>query len=385
MTAALTLCIPTKDRAEFLARLLHYYARTGYRHAIAIGDSSAPEQARRNQETVASLTGRLRITYHECPRLSSCACLEQLSALVTTSYCSFVADDDFVCPSGLEQCVAFLETHPAYVAAHGLGILLFVEGSHSHGPIGRVVRYRQAVLEAETASQRLRDYLTPGPYTVLYAVHRSGDWRAMFQGVSALGGEINQNVFKDELIPSSVSAIRGRIKELDSLYLIRHAHDAIYRQPHPYDWITSADWFPSYIMFRERLVNELMHQDGLRMQEAYAVIKEAFWPYFYRAIVIGWEKDQASPQRQPRWQARLRSVLKQLPGAQQGWRWLRIKAEGRRDAFSLDALLRPTSPHYADFFPVYQMIRSPSARWKTDGRARSREGDVVMAEAGAHG
>ena len=62
-----------------------------------------------------------------------------------------------------------------------------------------------------------------------------------------------------------------------------------------------------------------------------------------------------------------------------------IKAEGRHDAFSLDALLRPTSPYYADFLPVYQMIRSPSADWGTDGRGRSREGEAVIAEASAHG
>ena len=93
----MTRCVPTKNRSEFLGRLLRYYASMRFPHGIVIGDSSDPEQARDNQEHVARLKGILPIEYRHYPGCSSCECLERLTEFVTTPYCAYVADDDFLC------------------------------------------------------------------------------------------------------------------------------------------------------------------------------------------------------------------------------------------------------------------------------------------------
>jgi len=360
----ITICIPTKDRPTFLGRLLSYYTGTRYRHWIFIGDSSGPEQAQRNQRTVAAFDGQLKITYWEDPRLSSCAFMEQMSQHISTPYCALVGDDDFLCTRGIDQCLAFLERHPEYGAAHGKGLMLETDEGGPYGTIRSTRSYSQAILKSDTGSERLNELFTASPYALLYSVHRTDIWRDMFRGLMGLQGIQNQNIFKDELIPTAVSVVRGKVKELDSLYLIRQMHDAIARHPHVYDWITSPEWFPSFQAFHERLVQELIRQDGIPVEQARIVIRQSFWPYLAQAVLSTWHKQQASPP--PQTPSRLRRMAKRIPGLRPVWRKLRsalqrYRIEQRdRQGLTLSVLLGRSSPFHEDFMPIYDLITSRS-------------------------
>lgn len=357
-----TLCIPTKDRSEFLERLLRYYVRTGYRHWIFIGDSSQPQHMERNRRMVAGFSRQLQIVHREYPGESSCGCLEQLSHSITTPYCAFVADDDFLCTAGIERCMASLEEHPECSAVHGKGLMLQTEGGRPYGVIGNVRRYPQAVLTGDTGAERLKEFFTVSLAALLYSVHRTTIWRDMFQGLSTLTGVSNQNIFKDELIPTCVSVVRGKVREVDGLYLVRQAHDAIYRQPHAYDWLTNPEWFPSYRFFRDRLSDELIHQDDLSAEQARAAFKNGFWPYLAQVVSSARSRDMAKGAPAP---SRLRDAAKRIPGVRSGWRSVRRMIQQVRDECSLPALLRPSSAYHADFMPLYCVITSepePAAR-----------------------
>lgn len=352
-----TLCIPTKDRPVFLERLLRYYVRTGYRGWIFIGDSSEPAQVEQNRRTVAGLSRHLQIVHQEYPGLSTGACLEQLSRLITTPYCACIADDDFISTPGLKRCAAFLEQHPECSAAHGKGIMLQVEGGAPYGAIGSLFAYPQAVVQADTGAERLREFFTKSLAVALFSVHRTAAWREMFQGVAELQGVMAQNLFKDELIPTCISVVRGKIQEIDGLYLVRQAHDAMYRQPHVHDWLTSPHWFPSYRVFHDRVVAVLMHQDGLSVEQAHAALKAGFWPYLAYAVLSTWRKEptRARDRRALSW---LRSAATRIPGMRSAWRGLRTVIPRYRNAWSLPALLRPSSASHADFMPLYRVITS---------------------------
>lgn len=380
----ITLCVPTKNRPVFLGRLLRYYARTGYRYWLFIGDSSDPQQADRNERMVASLAGQLKIAYHHYPGLSSCAALEQLSRHVATPYSALVCDDDFVCPTGLDRCMAFLGEHPDYGAAHGKGLMLMTERGAPYGSIGTVKSFPQPILESSTGSERLRVFLTRTPPALLYSVHRTDTWRAMFRGLHLLGGVDNRNMFKDELIASCVSVIRGKVKELDGLYLIRqpHVEDSL-RFPHVYDWITDPAWFPSYQLFHDRVVQELIRQDRISPEEAQTVMREGFWHYLVHEVIGAWQKEQAGAQQVP--SSRLRAVIKRIPGLRRIWRGVRLTVQRYRDELSLPALLQPTSPYHADFRPVYEVITSPPAERAEGGRIESGLDEIALAGAGGHG
>ena len=352
----ISLCVPTFNRPAFIERLLRYYAATGFRHWIFIGDSSDGENATRTQRVVAWWEGRLQVRYEACPGLSSCAALEHLSRLITTPYCAFLGDDDFLCPATLDRCEAFLDDHPDYGAAHGRAILFQLETPGPYGAMGTIEPYPLATLHADTGAGRLVELFTVSLYAVLNSVHRTDTWRAMFRGLSDMAGVRNRNVFKDELIATCVSVIRGKIKALDGLYLMRQAHDS-YHWPHVYDWLTDPGWSPSYQAFRERLVEELWRQDGMNREQASATIRRVFWPYLAQAVTRAWRSEQVAQGRQGL--SRLRAAAKRIPGLRRGWRSIRALIQRAWDPFSLPALLYPSSSYHADFMPMYRIVTEP--------------------------
>lgn len=379
----ITVCVPTRDRPAFLSRLLRYYANTGFRHRIVIGDSSARESAERNRRTVDAFSRELNVAYQPCPGLSSCSTVERLSQQVTTPYSALGADDDFLCPRGLEASAAVLEGHPDYSAAHGVGLLLQVEGDRPYGPVGTVRGYPQAVLGADTGAARLKEFFTVSLKSLIFSVHRTETWRDMFRGLGAMQGLMNHNVFKDELLPTCISVVRGKVHQVDGLYLVRQLHGGILRHPHVYDWLTDPSWFSSYEIFRDRVVDELMRQDGLTMERAQMAVREGFWPYLAHCVASDWQKDRAG--RAPRPPSQLRALARRLPGARHAVRWVRARWQRRRDGFSCPALLDPRSPYHEDFTPIYQLITSAPRGTLGGGAVQDRLADAVMAGAGTHG
>ncbi len=370
----ITVCVPTFNRPAFIERLLRYYAATGYRHWIFIGDSSQAEDAARTRRAVESWEGQLQVRYEACPGLSSCAALEYLSRFITTPYCAFLGDDDFLCPTTLDRCAEFLDANPDYSAAHGRAILFQIETAGPYGAMGTVGSYPLATLEADTGAGRLKEFFTVSLYALLNAVHRTPTWRDMFRGVGSMKGVKNRNLFKDELMATCVSVIRGKVKELDGFYLMRQAHDT-YHWPHIYEWLMDSEWSPSYQIFHERLADELIRQDGLRMEEARAVIRDVFWPYL-AAQVIETRKTETARVRPGR--SSLRRFARRLPAARQAWRALRAVVQRARDPWSLPALLDPTSPHHADFLPIYQLVTSRPVEPPGGERPPARASETIV-------
>ncbi len=343
----ITLFVPTIDRPEFLERLLRYYATVGYTGRIAVGDSSRDDLASANAAAIRRYGGSLRILYERCPGMSSCETMEALSRRAATPYCAFVADDDFLCPDGLARAVAFLSSHPDHVAAHGNALILQVAGGGATGAVGAIAAYPQTVLHESTGVGRLREFLNHNLYALLYSVHRTEAWRDMFLGLGRLKGMRNHNVFKDELIATSVSVIRGKVADVGGLYLVRQAHAGIYRFPHPYDWFIDPDWTPSYRTFADRVTEELARVDGMDAEAAAAVVRSVFWPYLARAVTTAWSAEQGPTRRRSTPPSLMRRVL------------AKAQALVRRRRPSLRSLLDPRSPAHAAFLPIYRAITQP--------------------------
>ncbi len=351
----ITLCVPTMNRSPFIARLLSYYAKMRSLHWIFLGDASNAEHAQANRRLVEAYRGTLNIVYHHDPSASACACLEALSHRVETSFVAFLGDDDFLTVRSLQACEEFLSAQPACGAVHGQAVMFQTEDNSPHGPIGNVKAYPQAILNEETGAGRLREFFGRSLYTLLYSVHRVETWRAMFTGVSEMPGMRNRNIFKDELIAVSVSAIRGKVAALPILSLVHQTHDTSYRFPHVFDWLTNPAWSASYQRFQSRLIEELGRQDDMAPGEAEAVVRDVFWPFIAGQVTRAWRDGLRSPRKRS-W---LRQWAKRIPGARSGWGAMRAQADRLRDELSLPSLLSAPSPYYADFLPVYQMVTSP--------------------------
>lgn len=340
----ITICIPTKNRSDFLARLLHYFADTKYRHWIFIGDSSNEFHIDETKRTIQSLKGKLNVKHFECPGMGPNGAINHIIQFITTSYCAATADDDFLCVSGINRCVDFLERNPDYGAAHGTGIVTSIDRSGPYGNIVRVNYYPQATLNADSGSQRLHDYFAAGPLALAFSVHHTQDWRDMLQGFVSMQG-MQVNSITDELIISSISAIRNKVKELNCLYLIRFSHEGIKGQPAPYDWVTSPDWYQGFTILHDRAIDELIKQDGISKEEAEEVFKQVFWAYLSRMFSRG----------QPS-HSLLIKIVKQIPGLVSAYIKIRSHFQAKKEINLLHILLKPNSPHHEDFMPIYRAI-----------------------------
>jgi glycosyltransferase domain-containing protein len=350
------------NRSDFLIRLLRYYRDLGFQGCICIGDSSDTEHVERTKTVIAELQGKVNIVYHECSRLNDAETLKHLLDFVSTPYAALVPDDDFLVPAALEQCALFLDRHPDYSAAHGVGAGLRLQSGGAYGEVAWAGHYRQPVIEEANASQRLLNHL--GNYAVtLFSVHRIESWRVMYGNVPLVA----DRAFGAEMLPCCLSAVQGKVKELDSFYLVRQAHGQQYPLPDRFDWITNPNWLPSYQVFRSCLAEELMRQDAISLEEAQEVVKQALWSYLAEHLNGQWRSCYGQPKAGAC--TRFRQAARSIPGARRVWHTLRSLTPREHDMFSLPALLHPSSPYHTDFMPIYRAITTPPADadlWSTN-------------------
>ena len=342
----LTLLVPSKDRPDFLGRLLRYYHRAGFPGCIQIADASCGEEARRAQVIVRTMSGHLNVRYANYPKLRHDECWKRINESIATPYVAFLGDDDFLIPSGLEQCLAFLETHPDYHAAHGAAGLFQLKVPGPYGEVAWVEPYGGLrPLEQDTAAGRLRELFHR--YSVpLFCVHRAPVWQAIWQHSRAdLEWEIST-----ELMPGALSAVQGKIKRLPGLYLMRQVHPQKHYNADAFEWILGAAWQPSGLVLLERLTERLARQDHLPIPKAQAIVRQAWWWYVASDLMGEWQR-RYTPNRPRRW----REAAGTLPFLRASWHALQAWGRGFGE-LSLPALLQARSCYHRAFLPVYEAV-----------------------------
>jgi glycosyltransferase domain-containing protein len=188
-----SVVIPTYNRPAYLKRILSYYHQYGTGLPIVIADSSSEENKKLNRETVSSFQDAF-FTYLDRYDPSTSFWHKIVDALqqVSTGYCVFCADDDFVTPNGINQSVDFLEHNPDYTVAHGSYIRFRLEGNGpdkryfglnmycspefnalSNPASGLRNIYAGLSIVFPGAVERLRYKLADYPIPTFYAVHRT--------------------------------------------------------------------------------------------------------------------------------------------------------------------------------------------------------------------
>jgi len=340
----IALLIPTLNRPDFLLRALHYYDSVNYRGYILIGDSSKATIADNFIKDLHEFNNRLKICYYPLPGYNGGQAIKFLAGKATTKYVAFVADDDFLVPSGIGRCIEFLDDNPDYVAAQGVFIAV---GMHSID--SQSIQYTnycpQPIISGTTAAQRLVSHLTnysPNGFSV----HRIEAWRAMFKD----GEDIADTSFGSELLHSCLSVILGKTKQLEGLYSIRQGHENRYWLPSWFDWITNKSWYPGYIAFRQYLADAIVNQDKTTMEEAKAIVSHAFSIYLGKWI----SRSINSPNSDRNW----RSIARQIPGARTIAHVMQsvLNKAFNDDEYYWTNMIKPKSPYYKDFMPIYRVL-----------------------------
>lgn len=351
----ITLLIPTMNRTDFLIRQLGYYRDVGFKGCICIGDSSDNVHTERTRQALATLSS-LNITYREYPGVNDAECLKRLLDFVTTPYAAFVADDDFLIPSAMEQCTRFLDQHGDYGSAHGLALTISLKSDGAFGKVAGARRYGLPAIEGDSARQRILAHL--GDYAVtLFGVHRIESWRRMYRDI----GRLADKTFASELLPCCLSVILGKVKQLDCLYLVRQDHSQRYFLPGKSDWVRKPEWPGLYQTFVGLLAEALAKQDSIAKDEAKKVVERAFGSYLTGLLGANWRSQCGQPRADALY--RLRQIARRIPGAAAVWRLLlSVKSPGRFETTPA-ALLDPAFPYHAEIMPIYRAMtvapRSP--------------------------
>lgn len=357
----LTVVIPTRNRPDFLARLLHYYAQTRCPYPIVVGDSSDPAPLDQTRAVIGRLEGTLRIVHRQYPTYkgypSDLGMTETLSDLlqrVETKYVVFVADDDLVIPGAMEEAVGFLELHGDYSAVHGRAALCGLSG-HVNGNVKWLQPYLLPQIVSSTAVERLRDHLRVGGATE-FSVKVTDQMRAHWQARRALG-MINRF---GELLVSCLGAIQGKAHRMNRLYMVRQGHlEMDSRSPGLEELITDPNWSSQYVLFHDHLAQALARQDRIALEEAREVIQQEFFYHVVKImlrkrsqVVQGWPGAQPLASRSSFGHA----LAQRLPVLHRGWQRLRSVLPSETNRMTLPALLHSNSPVHADFVPIYRAL-----------------------------
>ena len=259
----LTILIPTMNRHEFLARALEYYKSVDFKGHIIIGDSSEGEQLQKNKDSIA-FSKQLNIIhrlYSNPPYLHSGMCIQEMNKEISTNYAVYQGDDDLFIPSGLQQCIDFLEQSPdEFVAAGGKRCCLGIVDDKPYGDISFVATqtYKQEYVHDDFC-YRWQSYIERS-WSSQYCVHRTEIWKKMYKKAHI----VPSRYWGAEFLPCSLSAIFGKIRQLDCASLVYQYYTA-FREQTLYDDMYVDGWALSM-----RIVKQILIDNGIDPDIVYA-------------------------------------------------------------------------------------------------------------------
>jgi glycosyltransferase domain-containing protein len=284
----LTILLPLKDRVPYTRRWLDYAAqqRLGYRILIADGGAD---------ETIAAAVAEhrargLNLEYIRYPFDTTYSHffskLADAMSRVTTPFVVMADNDDLFVPEGLAKAVDYLAANPGYVACGGQCAVFWVDGADASGvdrTYGRTVQYKCSSQfstdVADTAAQRLRERCL-GANDVFYAVHRTGLMRGYFE---ALRDCDPHDLFLMEQLVMFLTAIAGKTKQLDTLYIARQqdspgssggAHQQRYGDW--YDRMLVPTWSEDFSRFAECATDALARADSIDREAARRIVVDSY-------------------------------------------------------------------------------------------------------------
>ena len=172
MLKDLTIVIITYERYSFLRRLLSFYLSYNIKAKFIVLDSS--ESYPENEELLKLLSDK-KVTWKRFP--SDIFFLKKIalgSELITTEYAVLSADDDFLIPTALEECLDYLIKNTDYSSVQGLCFTHNIYEKHKHIDLRLIPFHKGKTLSLEQNSpcDRIYSYMEDGKYYPMYSIHK---------------------------------------------------------------------------------------------------------------------------------------------------------------------------------------------------------------------
>lgn len=266
MRSLATILIPTFNRPEKLNRLLNFLKELQTPHRVIVLDGSAQDLKQLIQEIVSFYPFASLRSYGSELHLGL-RCLDGLSA-VQSEYVVFCADDDFVFPSAISDCVDFLDKNAGYAAAMG-GVRALFYGNQG-GVRGRAFAVADRLsncveFDQDEFIQRSLAYWSftlIGSVPLFYCVRRTSEARTTF---GLLTEKTKYSAM--ELLTNASLLISGKISILDTPFGLRDYSSEPIREnirDDPSAYFEERDL--EYV--KEKLTLLLASQESLELRDA---------------------------------------------------------------------------------------------------------------------
>lgn len=343
LRVAVLIC--TKDRPDFMIRLLTYYADLESFHPIYIADSSNNHHAEILKKTIEKFKNKISVKYTWYPPGpdNHGALLEQ----VKEKYACVCSDDDYQIPNSLTKCADFLNKNPNYTAASGYSVSFRLKKGGAYGELQRLADYPRYSIESESAQQRVIDF-TKVIYSITFFVNRVENIQ------KAWGSKLYMAQTMNELISWNHCIIPGKTKVIDCLSLVRQIHDRQYPMPNSFEWMTSKYFFNDYELFKSEISKAIAEKDNIDIKTAEEAAKEAHWHYMQKTLASDYKTyllQKYPPLNKPGESFRI-LVSSSFPIIKKFYRNY-IKPLIKNNNLQLHyEVLQPSSKYYQDFKPV---------------------------------
>lgn len=225
----LTILLTLRDRVPFTSRWMSYADKTRFPFKVLIADGGTDDAASAllsdrakfpnvNYEYVRYRPDRSYPDYY--------AKIADALGRVRTPYVAMADNDDFFVADALGEAVRFLSAHPDYATCGGQGAIFWVLSPPSSGEEGLLYGNRvewkstrqTKSIDGDSARERVRAQAVSTADTFFYDVKKTGEAKKHFEIVRDLAPK---DLFIFEQVVCFLTAIAGKAKRLDTLYLAR--------------------------------------------------------------------------------------------------------------------------------------------------------------------
>ena len=220
-----SLIIPTRNRSEYVRRLLLYYVACGLRSPIFIADGSDEYHAAELIAISTELAGKLDIKYvAHGQEMSLFERLRQAARAIDTPFFAYVGDDDFLIPEALEKGSLLMSRRPDVSAVVGSAIVFTMYGQAAHGKIDGMSPYAQRARTESCALDRLTSH-SQSYSTTFYALRRTECALIVLDWLDPPAwDDENYSFYFLELLDSLLTVLCGKVAHLECLMMIRQVH-----------------------------------------------------------------------------------------------------------------------------------------------------------------
>ena len=246
MSNIVAILVPTKNRPDFILRMLSYYNLTNSSHPILIGDASDLTTSKKIRDIINEFKN-LEVKYFHWENVGCNQTIYRLTneASKNYDYAAQQGDDDFFIPSSLSKCALFLSNNPDYRTAQGRAAYIRLDRP---GAFGRIEyagqQWGSREYKQDKSTQRfLTLFKNYSAYD--FCTHRTNEYLQDSDYYFKI-----EDIILGEIFRSYMFAIRGKSKFIDCLYSVFHFHTQHHVSQNPVKWIFQENFRKFHKNFR---------------------------------------------------------------------------------------------------------------------------------------